>query len=224
MVLPSLTDIQDILNTHPYLPYLIVLIWTFFEGETIVIIAGVAARDNHPWLPLVILAAFCGGLCGDQLAFFLGRYRGKDFVAKRPWLQRRAEKVYRMLEKHQFWLIMGFRFLYGLRNITPFAIGMSEVRTRRFLLLNATGAAVWATTFALGGYLFGLAMETFLAKHQKPVAIVIMLVAVLVMWIVRMLRRRKLKRQTERELLAQATIPGATAQTSAIQDVPGKPN
>lgn len=183
-------DINHILENHPYLPYIVLLVWTFLEGETIVILAGVAARDGHLWVPLIALCAFCGSLCSDQVVFFLGRYRGKSFVAKRPKWQARAERVYRLLERHQTWLILGFRFLYGLRNITPFAIGMSQVPTRRFIILNVIGAAVWAVTFTCGGYLFGAAMETVFAGQQKWYAILGLAAVAATVWVVRMIRRR----------------------------------
>jgi membrane protein DedA with SNARE-associated domain len=183
-------DINQILDAHPYLAYLILLVWTFFEGETIVIIAGFAARDGNPWLPLVILFSFCGSLCSDQLMFFLGRYKGQKFIANRPKWQARAARVYRLLERNQTWLILGFRFLYGLRNVTPLAIGMSDVPTRRFILLNVIGAAVWATTFAFGGYVFGAAMETFMHKHQKWAFVLGILVATAAFWIMRVIGRR----------------------------------
>ena len=189
-------DISHILEYHLYWAYAVLLIWTFLEGETIVILAGVAARDGQLWLPLIILCAFCGSLCSDQVVFFLGRYKGKAFVAKRPKLQARAEKVYRMLERHQTWLILGFRFLYGLRNITPFAIGMSQVPTRRFIVLNIIGAAVWATTFACGGYLFGVAMETVIAGRQKWYVVLGLAAIAAIVWIVRMIRRRLGSRET----------------------------
>jgi membrane protein DedA with SNARE-associated domain len=182
-------DIAHILEDHRYLPYVILLVWTFLEGETIVIIAGIAAREGNPYLPLVILCSFFGSLCSDQLMFFLGRYKGKAFIARRPNWQLRAEKVYRILEKHQTLLILGFRFLYGLRNISPFSIGMTEVTTRRFIILNVTGAAVWAVTFACGGYLFGAAMETVVAKHQKWAVILGLLAITSVVWLVRTIRK-----------------------------------
>jgi membrane protein DedA with SNARE-associated domain len=183
-------DIGHILENHAYIAYIVLLVWTFLEGETIVIIAGIAARDGHLWLPLIALCAFCGSLCSDQIVFFLGRYKGKAFVARRPKLQARAERVYRLLEKHQTWLILGFRFLYGLRNITPFVIGMSQVKTRRFVILNVTGAAVWAVTFACGGYVFGAAMETVFAGRQKWIVILGLVGVVSVVWVVRHIRRR----------------------------------
>jgi membrane protein DedA with SNARE-associated domain len=190
-------ELNDIFENHQYLPYLILLVWTFLEGETIVIIAGVFARDGTPWLPLVILCSFCGSLASDQMLFFLGRYKGKGFIAKRPAWQQRAEKVYRMLEKHQYWLILGFRFMYGLRNITPFTLGMSQVGTRRFVILNVIGAAVWAVSFACGGYVFGAAMETFVEKHQKTAVLIALLIFMIILWIVRVVRRNRKAKSPE---------------------------
>lgn len=99
--------------------------------------------------------------------------------------------IHHILDNRQVWLTLGFRFLYGLRNITPFAIGMSQMPTRRFVILNAIGAAIWAATFAGGGYLFGMAMETFLAGQQKWLAIGALLAVATIVWVVRIIRRRR---------------------------------
>ena len=64
-------------------------------------------------------------------------------------------ETYGYLALHQTALILGFRFLYGLRTITPFALGMSRVRRGYFFLLNTLSALVWAAAMGTGGYLFG---------------------------------------------------------------------
>ena len=51
-------------------------------------------------------------------------------------------------KQHQNLLILGFRFLYGLRSVTPFVIGMSGISWLRFALLNVIGAGIWASAFA----------------------------------------------------------------------------
>jgi membrane protein DedA with SNARE-associated domain len=189
-------DLDHILEQHRYLPYLILLVWTFLEGETIVIIAGMAARDGNLLLPLVILCSFTGSILSDQMMFFLGRFQGAAFVARRPAWQIRAQKVYRLLERYQTGLIVGFRFLYGVRNITPFALGMSEVPTRRFIALNVLGAVLWAVSFSWGGYLFGAAMESFIDKHHRAWFLLGLLVLACVIWIARLIfGRRNIKRQ-----------------------------
>jgi len=194
-------DLNHIFEQHRYLPYLILLVWTFLEGETIVIIAGIAARDDHLLLPLVILCAFCGSILSDQLMFFLGRFKGAAFVARRPAWQLRAQKVYRLLERYQTGLILGFRFLYGVRNITPFALGMSEVSVRRFVSFNLLGAALWAVSFAWSGYLFGAAMESVIDKRHRTWILLGLLILMCVIWIARlMFRRRNVKRQLSPDL------------------------
>jgi membrane protein DedA with SNARE-associated domain len=182
---------------HDWLAALIILVWTFIEGETIVIIMGYFAQDNIPHLWVVIVAAFLGSLAGDQTWFFVGRRRGRAIIAKRPFFQQKAEKVYRMLHRHQYWLILGFRFLYGLRNITPFALGMSEVRTRNFVTLNVIGAAIWAVTFSLAGYLFGKAADSF-ASHLKLPILGGFVGVILVVWIIRTILRIRRDRLARR--------------------------
>ena len=52
--------------------YWAILIGTFLEGETILVLGGLAAHMGYMDLGGVILAAFAGSLCGDQLFFSWG--------------------------------------------------------------------------------------------------------------------------------------------------------
>jgi membrane protein DedA with SNARE-associated domain len=52
--------------------YWVILVGTLLEGETILILGGFAAYQGYLALPGVILMAFMGGLCGDQLFFSWG--------------------------------------------------------------------------------------------------------------------------------------------------------
>ena len=45
--------------------------------------------------------------------------------------------------------ILAFRFIFGLRIASPIALGVSQVPTWRFTLLNIAGAEVWATSLHL---------------------------------------------------------------------------
>src|SRR3990172_5843008 len=135
--------------------YLAILVGTFFEGETIVILAGVAANMGLLEIQWVIAAAVAGSFSGDQLWYYVGRHWGPKIIARRLSWQEGAEKVYKHLHRHQYWLILSFRFYYGLRNVTPFVIGSAQIPRLRFFVLNLIGAIVWAHTFAYGGYLLG---------------------------------------------------------------------
>jgi len=147
--------------------YLAVLTGTFLEGETILVLGGMAAKLGYLRLPGVIAVAFAGTLAGDQLYFHLGRRHGPALLARRPAWQARARQVQALLGRHPEMVILGFRFLYGLRTVTPFVIGMSGISSLRFLLLNALGAAGWAVVIGSLGYLFGHGLEIILGDLHR---------------------------------------------------------
>jgi membrane protein DedA with SNARE-associated domain len=182
--------LETFLTTYGY-PVLI--IGAFFEGETVMVLAGVAAHMGYLSLDWVIVFGFSGTVLGDQLYFYLGRHHGKTTLAKHPGWQTVANRVFDILHRHQNLLILSFRFLYGIRTVTPFAIGMSEVSYLRFAILNIIGAAIWATSIALAGYYFGHAVEMVLGdikKYEVEVMAAIILLAA-VIWIIHFYRSRK---------------------------------
>jgi membrane protein DedA with SNARE-associated domain len=175
--------------------YLAVLVGTFVEGETILVLGGFAAHRGYMALPWVILAAFIGSLCGDQLFFFLGRWHSQAILSKRPTWKSRVNKVQKLLERFRIPLILAFRFLYGLRTVAPFVIGMSSVPTVEFIFLNAAGALVWAAAVGTGGYLFGSALEILIGniKHYEIQILGAIAAIGVLIWVIYFYRRRKRK-------------------------------
>ena len=77
--------------------YLAVLVGSFLEGETVVVVAGYAARRGYLSLSLVILAAFLGSVAGDQLWFYLGRRYGAAIFKRYPRISQKSERVKALL-------------------------------------------------------------------------------------------------------------------------------
>lgn len=173
--------------------YLAVLVGTFFEGETILVLGGVAAKLGYLELPWVVVCAFIGTFAGDQLFFFLGRYKGAALLARRPAWQGRVARVHMLLVRHQVPVILGFRFLYGLRTITPFVIGMSPIPALRFFIFNLLGAGAWAIVIGSLGYVFGHALEAVLGDIRRyEIAIMAVVLAIgLGLWLVHVWRGRR---------------------------------
>ncbi len=147
--------------------YAAILVGTFLEGEVILVLAGFAAHQGYLELPWVVIAAFAGTLIGDQLYFHLGRLRGRAFLDRRPGWQSRAERAFELLRKQEVLLILGFRFMYGMRIVTPFVLGVSGVSVTKFLVLNVISAFLWAGTVASLGYLFGQSVEGLLGNVER---------------------------------------------------------
>ena len=110
---------------------------------------------------------------------------------RRPSWKSKLERANRLIDRFQTPLILGFRFLYGLRTVMPFAIGISRVRVLRFVLLNAIGAIVWAGVVAGGGYLFGNALEGLLGniRHYEKILFALVTVVGVVLWVLHLYRR-----------------------------------
>lgn len=157
-------SLEELISTYGYTA---IGIGTFLEGETILILGGFAAHRGYLELPWVIVCAFLGTLFGDQLYFYIGRIKGKGAIDKRPHWKATSEKALILLNKHQVWLIIGFRFAYGLRTVTPFLIGASNVSPSRFLVFNTLGAALWSITIGVLGYLFGRALEMAIGDIKR---------------------------------------------------------
>ena len=107
--------------------YAAITIGTFLEGETILILGGISAHRGYLELPWVVVCAFVGGFFGAPAYFNIGRTRGEQFLRKRPHWKKKSEKVLTLMQTHQTALILGARFMYGLRTVTPFFIGVARV-------------------------------------------------------------------------------------------------
>jgi membrane protein DedA with SNARE-associated domain len=171
--------------------YWAVLIGTFLEGETILILGGVAAQLGSLDLSLVVISAFFGSCAGDQLYYFVGRWKGLALLNRFPRWRNPALKVLQHMRNHQNYIILCFRFFYGLRNVTPFVLGIAHVGVLRFVLLNILGAAVWASSFALIGFLLGEAHERILGKGFGWVLMLALILFGVAIWYN---RRRKASR------------------------------
>ncbi len=169
------------------------------EGETSVIAGGVLAHRHLVPLWGAALAAALGSCVADQLFFAAGRYF-RDNRRVRAMSERPAfAKALVTLERHPVLFVLGFRFLYGLRTVSPMAIGTTAIRTRTFLLLNALAAAIWGVLFTGIGYAFGGGIEELFggflsAGRLIPIATGVIVLLVTVAQVVRWLHHRYAER------------------------------
>lgn len=173
--------------------YVALAVGTFVEGESFLIVAGFAVHLGYLKLQWVILTAFAGSVAGDQLYFFLGRVKGEAFLKRRPRWKTKVKKVWKLLDRYRTLVVIGFRFACGFRTVTPFAIGLSNIRASHFLVLNMIGALGWSVVVALLGYFFGAAAEAAAVNVRRDEHWIIggVFVASAVVWIVYFLRKRK---------------------------------
>ena len=164
------------------------------EGETVLVLAAFMAHRGYLNLPLVILIAWIVSFASDQFFFWMGRIKGSQFLEKRPGWQPRVERAKALLGRNMSLLCLGVRFMYGLRTVLPFVIGMSKYDPRRFALFNFIGAIFWALAFGLAGKLIGNIMSSIfedLKEHELVITAGIIFIGVCVWMFFRYANRVK---------------------------------
>jgi membrane protein DedA with SNARE-associated domain len=200
-------DWQHYLTGHGAWPYLVTFAWTFVEGESFVLFAGFAAAQGLLNIPLLLMAAWLGSFCGDQCYFWIARTVGLKLLARRPRWRARIDRVLALLRRYDIWFILSFRFIYGVRNFSSFAIGISGVPWLRFMVLNLIAALVWAASFVGIGYLSGRAANRALGHYAQKfsLAMLVLFAAFLiVVFIYHRLRQRRAEAKQARVMAQQS--------------------
>jgi membrane protein DedA with SNARE-associated domain len=164
---------------HQY-GYAFIFVGTLVEGETLLILGGYFAHHGYLQLPGVIVVAFVGAICGDQFFFYVGRHHARGLLERFPKLRDRVNVALRRVENHQGKVVLGMRFLWGLRIALPIALGLSNMKLRRFFWLNLVSAAVWSVVFAVIGYGASQVLSTLiedLRRYEWQIATVLVVIA-----------------------------------------------
>ena len=129
-----------------------------------VVAGGLLSHAGYFPLPGAMAAASIGSFVADQAFFAAGRrFRDHRWVAS---LRERAAfaRATRWMERYPIGFIFAFRFIYGLRTVSPVAIGTTHVPARTYVVVNAVAAAVWGCLFTALGYAFGHQVERALHR------------------------------------------------------------
>ncbi len=169
---------------------IVVYLGVIIEGDSVLLAAGFLAHQGvlHPLG--VFLAAFAGSLTGDQVLYYVGRYARDSRFVKRQSSKPAFVRVLDLITRHRVLFILSFRFIYGVRTISPIAIGIAGVPPLLYTALNVTAAAVWAALITTIGYVFGQLIETYSGRlhgleHKLLIALAIGAVSLVILHLAR---------------------------------------
>lgn len=157
-------------------------------SETALIAAGVVAATGALELGIVIAAGALGAAAGDNAAYAVGRRYG-NHVMRRVKAERIAWAE-RQLNARSAELFLVARFVPGGRTAVTLTAGTVRFRWRRFVVLDAIAALLWATYAAGLGFVGGEAFEQAPWKGLVLALVLASLIA-LVGETVRRLRKRR---------------------------------
>jgi membrane protein DedA with SNARE-associated domain len=157
--------------------YIAVFLGAIVEGETVILTSSALAALGYMNIYKIMLITFCTTVVVDQILFQVGRKYGPAFFEKYPKLRPRVNKAFHLLHRFDSWFILSFRFIYGIRVISPIVIGAAHVDPKRFAPLNILSALIWTLVSCYSGYMMGDVLEKVLknietAKHYLTLGVV----------------------------------------------------
>jgi membrane protein DedA with SNARE-associated domain len=200
-------ELERLIADHGVWFYVLTFVWTFLEGETFVLCAGILAAQGLIDAPLLLACAWLGSFSGDQLYFWTGRHFGPRLMQRFPRWRGGVDLALSFLKRFNTGFILTFRFIYGVRNISSFALGMSGLGWQRFFVLNFAAAGIWATSFMMAGYLFGAAMREVLGEYVRSFSLAMLGVFLLVGGGMYLLHRAQKRRLMTPPAAASAVAP-----------------
>jgi membrane protein DedA with SNARE-associated domain len=127
--------------------------------ETLLTFTGYLINKRAMHFAIAIPAALGGSMCGISLSYWLGRKFGMRLVHRfGRYIHLREEHIHeahRWFERIGHWALTVGYFIPGIRHVTAFAAGTSDLPRTQFALFAYSGSVLWVGTFLCLGYFLG---------------------------------------------------------------------
>jgi len=167
-------------------------------GETVAILAGVAAKLGHVSLTAVLIVVITAAILGDSVGYEIGRVVGPRVLQLRIVEKRRErlDDAQGFLARRGGSAVFLGRWVAFFRAVMPALAGISRMRYLKFLSWNALGGVAWGATTVLLGYAAGASYAQVEKSFGRDAAFVVLGVAVIAV-IVWRVRKHRADRDTE---------------------------
>ncbi|MGZ8744986.1 MAG: DedA family protein [Nocardioides sp.] len=161
----SVIDPQDPGAAYVWVFALIALdaVIVIFPGETTLNAAAtLAAQGKLELVPIIVMGAL-GAIVGDSALFWLARKfsRRVEPQVTRARANPRVAQALELLDSSAPALIVGGRYLPGMRFVVNGTMGMSDILYRRFLTWSIISGVLWSTYTTVLAYNIGLALGDY---------------------------------------------------------------
>jgi membrane protein DedA with SNARE-associated domain len=124
--------------------------------ETLMTFAGAMLAKGYLDVIPTVLSAYAGSFFGISLSYFIGRTAGtylvKQYGSRIGLTEERIIQVHLWFEKIGKWTLLVGYFFPGVRHLTGYVAGSTELDFKRFAIFAYTGGFLWVTLFLLLGY------------------------------------------------------------------------
>ncbi len=205
---------------HPERSYLMVFLLIALDGvmpifpaeTTLNAAATLAAQGELDVMPIIVMGAL-GGIVGDSSCFWIAR-KSSHRLERQLDKAKQNEKVreaFELLDSSAPVLIIGSRYLPGMRFFVNGTMGLSDIPYRRYLPWSIISCLVWSTYTSVLAYKIGVALGDYPLGSFIMSSLVTSVVVAVVVLTVRRNRRRSGKQDRPASPAADEAGPSSPA-------------
>lgn len=172
------------------------IVGLIFPAEPFLLRAGFDIQSSLYTATLMVLL---GGFTGDQISYWLGKWKGSNtlmFVAQKlPKTRKHIARSRALFYKKQSTIIVTSRLLGPVNAFIPFLCGSRQVAWHRFTALSTIGLLIAVIQFLIWGALIGTLSQQYswvneilLTLKEHIPTLMVLGCALIVLWKVRSLR------------------------------------
>jgi membrane protein DedA with SNARE-associated domain len=139
--------------------YFAILFAAFWEGEAVLITAGLLCGSGFLDWRLAIIAAAIGGSAGDQIYFYAAHERAARLIKKSKRLSKWYPKISKLVLRHSTLGVLLSRFAAGLRITIPIICASAGMPARKYSPLSLISGFAWASFWVALMYPIGARMH-----------------------------------------------------------------
>lgn len=154
----SIGAIRHFVEIHAIIVYLIIFIGVIFEGEIMVIFAGIFSYLGSIHIFIALIAIILGGATKSFLGYTIGFYLNKHH-SHRPIISKIERRISYFLPKFNerpFWSIFVSRFfILGIGWFTIVFSGYRNISLKLYIKAEGYSLVLWSILMLALGYFFG---------------------------------------------------------------------
>jgi membrane protein DedA with SNARE-associated domain len=158
------------------------IVGPLIPDETILVFAGIFARQGKLEYLGVLAAGYAGSLCGITMSYLIGRNGLAYLIERIPMMHRHSaiylDRVHRWFDRYGHWTLFFGYFVVGVRHFTAVVAGTTKMSVKHFAIYAYTGGLLWVICFVSLGYFLGDQWERVGHRLNGGIAAIVVLIVV----------------------------------------------
>ena len=179
-----LLTFPHLIAEHYILSYIILFIGIIFEGEIVVIIAGVSAHLGALHVFPTLAVILFGGISKTFIGYYLGIFLKKKFPKSKLLLsaENKVHYFFPRFRNRPFWSIFTSRFFtLGLHFMTLIFSGFTGIHIKKVMKAEFSSLLIWTFGVFSLGYFFSYTAVSVTHDIRKFFIIVLLLIVLFIM-------------------------------------------